>query len=96
MSIWKARLKNGKEVSELDSKWEDIKDNVTELLMITDDNKVIQLPKRMESYVQYKTASALLGTNNIEIESRVIGYKLGNIIVRIRVDEKTNNISVEL
>ena len=95
MAIWKAKTKNGKEVSELDSQWNDIKDDVVELIMITDSHKIIKLPKNMESYIQAKTASAELGSNNIQIESRYIGFKLGNNIVRVRVDEKTQNISIE-
>jgi hypothetical protein len=96
MAIWKARTKDGKEVSELDSSWLDVKDNISELIMITDSHQIIKLPKNMEEYIQAKTASAELGSNNIEIESRYIAFKLGNNIVRIRVDEKTNNISVEI
>ena len=96
MAIWKAKLKNGKEVSELNSKWEDVKNDVVELLMITNANQIIQLPKKMEKYIQFKTGSAEIGKNNVEIESRVIGFSLGNNIVKIRVDERTNNVNVEI
>jgi len=96
MAIWKARTKDGKEVSELNSSWVDIQDDVTDLIMITNSNQIIKLPKNMETYIQATTASAELGTTNIQIESRYIGFKLGNNIVRIRVDEKTQNISVEV
>ena len=96
MAIWKAKTKNNKEVSELDSSWTDIQDDIAELIMVTDSHQIIKLPKNMEKYIQAKTASAELGTNVVEIESRYIGFKLGNNIVRIRVDEKTKNISVEV
>jgi len=96
MAIWKARTKDGKEISELDCKWADVKDDISELILITNSHKIIKLPKNMEKYIQAKTASAELGSNNIEIESRYIGFEIGNNIVRIRVDEKTNNISVEV
>ena len=97
MAFWKARTKDGKEVSELDgTKWIDVKDDVTELLMSTNDGRFIFLPKNMDKYIQAKTASAELGSNNVTIESRYIAFELGNNIVRIRVDEKTNNISVEV
>lgn len=95
--MWKARTKDGKEVSELSTKWNDIKDNITELLLVTKNNQVIYLPKNMEAYVQYKTASADLdNTKNIQVESRTIGWKMGNSIVKIKVDEKTNNINIEI
>lgn len=96
MAIWKARLKDGREISELNSKWEDVKDNIVDLLMITNSNQIISLPKNMDSYIQFKTASAEMSNGNIEIESRVIGYIQRNNIVKIRVNEKTNNISVEI
>ncbi len=96
MSLWKAKTKNGKEISELDSNWADVQNDISELIMITNSNQIIKLPKSMEKYIQSKTASAELGSNNIQIESRSIGFSLGNNIIRIRVDEKTQNISVEL
>jgi len=96
MAIWKAKTKDGKEVSEIDSSWVDNEDNITDLIMITDSHQIIQLPKNMEKYVQAKTASAELGSNDIQIESRYIGFKLGNNTVRIRVNEKTQNISIEV
>jgi len=94
--MWKAKTKDGKEVSELNTKWDDVKDNIAELLLITRDNKIIYLPRNMESYVQFKTASAELGQKNIQIESRVVGFKVGNNIVKIRINEKTENITVEV
>jgi len=96
MAMWKARLKDGTEVSELDSNWTDVENDVIDLLFITNDNQIIKLPKNMSKYIQAKTASAELGKNNIQIESRYIAFELGNNIVRIRVDEKTNNISIEI
>jgi len=50
----------------------------------------------MDSYIQGKTASADLNGANIQIESRYIAFKLGNNTVRVRVNEKTQNISVEI
>ena len=94
--MWKAKTKDGKEVSELNTKWEDVKDNVSELVLISSSGKTVYLPKGMEGYTQFKTASAELGANNIQIESRVIGFKIGNNTVNIRVNEKTGNITVEV
>lgn len=96
MAIWKAKTKDGKEVSELDSKWNDVENDISELILITNSHQTIKLPKNMEKYIQAKTASAELGSNNVKIESRYIGFKLGNNIIKIRADEKTNNISVEI
>jgi len=94
--MWKARTKAGKEISELDTKWNDVQDNIQELLLITPNGQTIYLPKKMEKYIQFKSASSELGKNNIEIDSRVVGFKIGMNIVKIRVDEKTNNIIVEV
>lgn len=96
MAIWKAKTKDGKEISELNTKWDEVKDNVSELLMITNDNKTIYLPKNAEKYVQFKTGGMVLGTKNIEIESRTIAFSLGSNMVQVRVDEKTNNITIEV
>jgi len=93
--MWKARLKNSQEISELNSKWDDVKNDVVELLLITNDNKIIYLPKNLE-YTQFKTASISMGGNDMQIESRVIGFKLGDKTVNIRVNEKTGNITVEI
>lgn len=94
--MWKAKTKDGKETNELNAKWNDVKDNIAELLLVTKNGQVIYLPKNMESYIQYKTASAELGSKNIEIESRTIGFKLGNNMVKIRINEKTSNINLEI
>ena len=96
MALWKARTKEGKEISELEHKWNDIENDISELILITNSHQTIKLPKNMEKYIQAKTASAELGTNNIEIESRYIGFKLGDNTIIIRVNEKSNNISVEV
>jgi hypothetical protein len=97
MAMWKAKTKDGKEVGEMDTKWNDIKDNISELLMITNDGRTIYLPKNLSEYNQFKTASCELGNNsNIQIESRVIGGKIGSNMFKIRVNEKTNNITVEI
>ena len=50
----------------------------------------------MEKYTQGKTASSFIGSKNIEIESRYIGFIYKNIEIKIRIDEKTNNISVDV
>lgn len=93
--MWKAKLKNNEVVSELTHQWAEVKDQVCELLLITKNQQIITLPPNMDKYIQFKTASATVGSNNIEIESRSVGYKIGNSTVQIRVNEKTNNISVE-
>jgi len=87
--------KNGNAFEEDKIKWKDFENNISEL-SLNNNGQIISLPKNMEKYYQAKTASADLNGSNIQIESRYIGLKLGNNIVRIRVDEKTNNISLEI
>ena len=81
-------------LTEDDINWELIKDKAKSL-SLNNDGQIITLPKECE-YIQGKTASAIIGANKINIESRFIGFSCGNKIVKIRVDEKTNNISVEV
>jgi len=94
--MWKAKLKNGEIVSELTHKWPHVKNEVAELLLLTKDQQVITLPKNMDKYFQSITASSDLFSKNVEIESRTIGFSLGNNTIKIRVNEKNNNISIEV
>lgn len=91
---WEAIDKEGRYISEDDINWELVKDKV-EYLQFYNKGQIIYLPSGME-YVQGKTASALLGSGEIKIESRFVGVKLGNNIIKVRIDEKTNNISIEI
>jgi len=94
--MWKAKLKNGEIVSELTHVWTNVKNDVVELLLLTPNQQTITLPKNMKKYVQFKTASSDLCSKNVEIESRTIGFSLGKNIIKVRVNEKTNNISIEV
>mgnify|MGYP000979854258 CR=1 FL=1 len=95
MKYWKATTSNGNTYTESDKKnWSEISKDVTQLELHVD-GQTITLPKNMK-YIQAKTACADIGSQNAEIQSRYIGIKLGNNIVRVRVDEKTNNISIEV
>ena len=95
---WKVMTKDGKEIIEDEASWGDVKDNIQQLALMTKTGQTIILPQGLEQYYQAKTASAELGGDgkDITIESRYIAFKLGNNIVRIRVDEKTQNIRVEV
>jgi hypothetical protein len=93
MKRWESEI-NGEYVNEDDINWEFVKDKV-DLLSLNINGQKISLPKGME-YIQGKTASAFIGSGNIDIESRYIGfYHKGEKII-IRVDEKTNNINIEI
>jgi hypothetical protein len=94
MKKWIGKI-NNKEISEENEEWEDIKNLITSLSLDIDGQK-IELPDNLE-YIQGKTASCQMFSNSdIEIESRFIGFKLRNNIITIRVDEKTNNIKIEI
>ena len=96
MKYWKAQTKlNEKAITEENTRWTDIKDRIVELHMVND-NQIISLPPNMEEYVQSKTASAIIGSNKVEIETRNIGFKIGNNTILIKVNEKTNNISIRV
>jgi len=94
MKKWIAQTDIGN-ISEGDEDWTAIRDRVKSLGMKID-GKMISLPKGMEEYIQFKSASGDLGSGEIKVLSRVIGFKLGNKYVKLRVDEKTNDITVEV
>jgi hypothetical protein len=95
MNYWTGKTKDNREVSEKTHPWNEIEKDLIELkLFIPSKNISITLPPNMK-YSHFKSASCSLGGKNIEIESRVIGVKIGNNLVKIRIDEKTNNITIE-
>jgi len=94
MKRWEAKGKNGDVITEDDINWDLVKDKVSSLQLVNDD-QIIRLPNNAE-YIQGKSASAFLGSGKVTIESRYIGFRLGNNIVKIRIDEKTNNINIEV
>lgn len=91
---WEAIDKNGNKIDEDDINWDLVKDKVKSL-SLNNNEQIISLPDNME-YVQGKTASAILGSGKIQVESRYIGLKIGNKVVKVRVNEQTNNISIEV
>ena len=96
MKKWIGIKKDGEVVCEEGTQWTNDLGNNLVILQLDIDGQIISLPENME-YVQAKTASANIGgSQEVVIESRYIGWKLGNNIVKIRVDEKTNNISLEV
>jgi len=97
MKYWRAVTDDDQIFTETDSNWEDV-ENIKELSFIIDDGKektVIALPKGMDSYNQAKSASMVVGSKRVQIESRYISFCQRNITIRVRIDEKTNNISIE-
>ena len=94
MKRWEATAKNGDKITEDDLNWDLVKDKVN-TLSLNNNGQIITLPENME-YIQGKSACAPLGGGKVEILSRYIGIKVGNNIVKVRVDEKTNDISIEV
>jgi hypothetical protein len=96
MNYWAGKTKDNKEVNEKTHRWNDIEKDLVELkLVIPSKNISISLPPNLR-YTHFKSASSVMGSNKIEIESRVISFDLGMNSVKIRVDEKTNNVSIEV
>ena len=95
MKNWTAKTKSGKILNENEINWGKVDEEVISL-SLNNDGQIITLPENAEKFIQGKTASTFMGTKKINIESRYIGFKVGNNIVKVRVDEKTNNISIEL
>jgi putative transposon-encoded protein len=94
MKRWEATGNNSDNINEDDINWDLVKDKVKSL-QLNNNGQIIRLPDNME-YVQGKTASAFINSGKVQIESRYVGVKIGNNIVKIRVDERTNDISIEV
>ena len=94
MKKWMATTKDFNEISEENYEWKNVKNNIKSL-KLDNNGQIISLPEG-RIYTQAKTASADLGDGNIQIESRYIAFELGNNTIKVRVDEKTNNISIEV
>ena len=92
---WMAKTKEGKTVSEKETKWADVKDDIQALSLIYS-GKSLKLPENMPKYIQAKTASSDLSGENVEILSRYVGFELGNNTVVARVNEETDEVSIEL
>lgn len=90
-------LKDGTFVEEdiQNQNWTQMKDKVVSL-ELNNDGQIIKLPSNMPEYIQGKTASGDIISGKCSLESRYIGWKNGSNIVKIRVDEKTNNIKIEV
>ena len=95
MKYWKAVLASGNTVVESDrpNEWDMIQDQVIELEMFVD-GRTISLPKIADKYIQGKSAVGNF-YGQCEVISRYIGFVSRNTMVKVRVDEKTNNISIE-
>ena len=97
MRYWSAKTKDGKNHVEGSTDWSRIKNDIISLSLIDSaSNQIVSLPANKNEYFQAKTASADFTGKNIVIESRYISCKIGNNIMRIRVNETTGNVSVEI
>jgi hypothetical protein len=94
MKRWMAVTENGDLINESDINWSLISEKVCKLVMYSD-GQTITLPENM-SYIQGKSACAAFSSGKVEVLSRYIGFRIGNKIVKVRVCENTNNISVEV
>jgi len=88
--MWEAILKNGLKVSEMTSKWSDVKGAIERLSYIYNGTR-LDLPPSTE-FIQYKSASASLFGGNIEIESQTIGFILNGKKILFRFYFKINKI----
>ena len=94
MKYWYGHNKSGEVIREQDTSWEDAQGQLIDFYF-NNNGQTIELPKNKE-YIQGKTASATMGTGEVQIESRFFGWKKGNNIVKIRIDEKSNSIKIDV
>ena len=94
MKRWIVKTKSNKVIDETMMKWDEINEDIIEL-SFDNNGQIINLPKNMEKYIQGKTAEAFVGSNYFSIESRYIGFQNNELIYKIRINEKNNNITIE-
>lgn len=91
---WEATLKDGKVVNAFNgTKWDDICSDIKSLRYVTSSFS-IKLPENL-SYVQATTCSADMSSGYCEVESRYIGYIENGKKTLVRINEKTNEITIE-
>ena len=88
---WIALLEDNSLISERDTDWDSIKDNIKKMGWIIHD-VIIWLPENVEYSIPMTSASATL-QGNITIESRYIPFKLGSNSIKVRIIN--NNIQIE-
>jgi hypothetical protein len=94
MRFWFGKNKNGRLLQESEKiRWDAVSNTLSELYF-SNNGQIISLPPNLD-YIQGKSASASLNGENFTVESRYIGFKKGNIIVKVRVD-KSNNIQIQI
>ena len=96
MKKWKAILEDNTHIEENPEKsnWLSIQSKVKQL-EFDNNGQVIKLPPNMPEYIQGKTASADLISGKCQVESRFIGFIKDQFKLLVRIDEKTNCISIE-
>ena len=97
MRYWFGTKKDGSKELESETdlgQWNEVKNDLISL-SLNNNGHQIHLPKNMK-YVQGKSASASLTGGQSVIESRTIGFFLGSNIVRLRLNEITGDIKVEI
>ena len=98
MREWFATTKGNKSsslISESSINWGNVTEEI-KTLSFDNNGQIISLPENVDKFIQGKTASSFVGSKNVELESRYIGFIYKNIEFKIRIDEKTNNITVEV
>jgi len=94
MSYWVAKLDDGTDAIEGSDDWTAIRDRVVELRLNVN-GRWHELPSGMESYVQAKTMSSIVGSGEVNMESRYIGFLHGNYEYCLRVDMLTDRVNIE-
>ena len=89
-------MDGGALITERDVNWSEIDVSAVRRLALCFDGRVYALPEGPRRYVQGKTASVPMEGGDITIESRYIGFRHGNHEYCLRVDEYTNDVSVEI
>ncbi len=94
-SYWVADLDDGSVVSEENLLWTDISDRVVGLRLFSH-GRYHSLPSGMSKYIQAKTMSAIVGSNEVKMESHYIGFQHENYEYCLRVNAADGDVSVEI
>jgi len=95
---WFAGLADGLFLKEGEDDWDDVVEQMGKVVTVglVKDGRIFSLPPGHREYIQAKSATAVLGSNEVQVLSRYVGYRQGSQVIRIRVMEDTNDVTLEI
>lgn len=95
---WYAIFENGEVFREGKHDWSAVVGCMEDVVRVglVKNSQIFTLPPGHREYIQAKSASAILGGGEIEVLSQYVGYRDGDQVIRLRVSEKTHDVTLEI